>query len=75
MESLKKYRFQIILPILFAVAVLIVTALTNLFADNSSSDYQCSLGRKYLNQLDYSGAILAYSNAISLDPTNTEARI
>ena len=75
MESLKKYRFQIILPILFAVAVLIVTALTNLLADNSSSDYQCSLGRKYLNQLDYSGAILAYSNAISLDPTNTEARI
>ena len=75
MESIKKYRLQIVLPILVAVVVLIAAALSNLFADSSSSDYQCSLGRKYLNQLDYSGAILAYSNAISLDPTNTEARI
>ncbi|MBE6658126.1 MAG: tetratricopeptide repeat protein [Ruminococcaceae bacterium] len=75
MEYVKKYKLQIILPVLLAVVVLVATAMSNLFSDNSSSDYQCSLGRKYLNDLDYSGAILAYSNAIALDPTNTEARI
>ena len=75
MELTKKYKMQILLPIILVAVVLFGTVLYNLFADNDSSDYQCSLGKKYLNDLDYSSAILAYSNAVTLDPTNTEARI
>jgi len=75
MELTKKYKMQILLPIILVAVVLFGTVLYNMFADHDSSDYQCSLGKKYLNDLDYSSAILAYSNAVTLDPTNTEARI
>ncbi|MGM9624794.1 MAG: tetratricopeptide repeat protein, partial [Eubacteriales bacterium] len=75
MELTKKYRMQILLPIILVAVVLFGSIFYHMFSDHNSSDYQCSLGKKYLNDLDYSGAILAYSNAIALDPTNTEARI
>lgn len=75
MELTKKYRMQILLPVILVAIVLFGSIFYHMFSDKNSSDYQCSLGEKYLNDLDYSGAILAYSNAITLDPTNTKARI
>lgn len=40
-----------------------------------SVENHLELGQKYLTDLNYSGAVLEFKNAIAIDPNNTEARI
>ena len=75
MELMKKHRMHILLPVILVVLSLVGSLIyTGLQAGGSASSH-VSLGQQYLNNLDYSAAILEFSNAISLDPTNKDARI
>lgn len=74
MEQIKRYRF----PALFCAA-LVVLALAagiaiNLLGANGSAAGHISMGQRYLNDLNYSEAILEFTNAIEMDPGNREAR-
>lgn len=75
MEQIKRYRF----PVLFC-AVLLVLALAagiamNLLGSAGSAADHISMGQRYLNDLNYSEAILEFTNAIEMDPGSREARL
>ena len=62
------------LVLLAAIALAVIGVV--LFASGSGSrkyDKQLNLGEKYFNEMDYENSILAYENAISIDPKSPEA--
>ena len=75
MELIKKHKMHILLPVILVVITLIGSLLFASLQGGSSAARHCTLGQQYLNDLDYAAAILEFSNAITLDPTNTEARV
>lgn len=75
MELMKKHKFQILLPVALVLVALIAGILYNSLQGGTSSKRHCDLGQQYLNNLNYSGAVLEFTNAITLDPTNTDARV
>lgn len=75
MELMKKHKMHILLPVLLVVLSLVGSLIYTAFQGSSSAKSHVSLGQQYLNKLDYSAAVLEFSNAIALDPTNKEARI
>lgn len=69
-----------IIPIVISIIVVLVVAaaLIILFTINSSGkgdklQEQLELGQKYLNELDYVQAIIAYETAIEIDPMSVDA--
>lgn len=75
MELMKKHKMHILLPVLLVVLSLVGSLVYTAFHSGGSAKSHVSLGQQYLNKLDYSAAVLEFSNAIALDPTNKEARI
>ena len=74
MEQFKRYR----LPVLFCV-ILVLLALgagiaINLMSGMGSAAEHVSMGQRYLNDLNYSEAILEFTNAIEMNPSSREAR-
>ena len=73
MKGLKFKKGPVILPLaLLAVVLAGYTALN--FRGVSAAD-SLSLGQQYLNDMDYGGAVAAFTQAIELDPANREARL
>jgi len=75
MELMKKHKFQILLPVALVLIALIAGLLYNGLQGGTSSKRHTDLGKQYLNNLNYAGAVLEFTNAITLDPTNTDARV
>lgn len=73
MESLKLKKGPIILPLALLAVVLVVYTLLNLRTVTAADNL--SVGQQYLNDLNYSGAVAAFTRAIELDPENRDARI
>lgn len=72
--KLRVKKLPIILPLLVLTVILTGTAIiTRMSQDNASA--HTNLGQKYLNDLNYTGAISEFLQSISLDPTAQEARL
>ncbi len=73
METLRIKKAPILFPLLFLAAAL---AAYTFFHFQSVTAADClTLGQQHLNELDYEGAIMEYSNALEMDPSSTEARL
>ena len=77
-ELTKKKR--ILIPVVIGIALIILGAVVSgliyyktVTKPKKERDYQLELGEKYLSELDYDNAILAYENAIQIDPKNEKA--
>lgn len=75
-EKSAKNRIIIVL-LLFAIAGVISFILFLLFmnSDEQRIKRQLSLGEKYLDEMDYENAILAYNMAIAIDPNSAESYV
>lgn len=73
METLRIKKAPILFPLLFLAAALAVYTLLH-FQSVSAADC-LTLGQQHLNDLNYDGAILEFSNALELDPNSAEARL
>lgn len=73
MNGLKIRKAPIILPLL--LLALSLTAYTLLSFRGVSAADSVSLGRQRLADLDYSGAVAAFTQAIELDPGSRDARL
>ena len=75
MEQQRQYRLPILVCILLVAAALAAGLLVSRGAGSGTAEQHLSLGQRYLNELNYSGAILEFSNAIRLDPRSKDARV
>ncbi len=73
MNALKIKKGPILLPLLALVVVL--TGYTVLNFQGVSAAESVSVGQQYLNEMDYGGAIAAFTKAIEIDPTSREAHL
>ena len=73
----KKGKLGLIIAIIAAAVAVVGIVLFFVFVVSGSGagkkNKQIELGEKYLNDLDYDNAILAYKEAIKLDPRNEKA--
>ncbi len=60
--------------VLIAALIVSIVVITKA-SDNSKFDEKMDLGRKYISELDYEQAVLAFKDAIEIDPKNIEAYI
>ena len=67
-------KLPILLPAAAAALVLGVYAALNL-APAAGAAQQVSLGQRHLEEMDYSSALLSFSQAIQVDPSNTQAKL
>lgn len=72
--KLKVKKLPILLPLLLVSAILITTAITARLSRDSAAAHT-DLGQKYLNNMDYTGAITEFLNGLSIDPTAQDARL
>lgn len=71
---LRVKKLPILLPLLCIAVVLIVAAVTTRVGQSSALAHT-DLGQKYLNDMDYNGAIAEFLQVLSLDPTSQDARL
>lgn len=67
----KKWLLPTIIATIVIIAALVITLIYNLPANRR--DRQLALAEKYMSELNYEAAILAYKAAIEIDPKNIEA--
>ena len=67
----KKWLLPTIVAVIVVIAALVSIAIYNLPANRR--DRQLALAEKYMSELNYEAAILAYKAAIEIDPKNVEA--
>lgn len=67
-------KLPIILPLLVLAIILTGTAIMTRVGRDSATAHT-NLGQKYLNDLNYTGAINEFLQSLSLDPTAHEARL
>ena len=67
----KKWLLPTIIAVIVIIAALVITLIYNLPANRR--DRQLALAEKYMSELNYEAAILAYRAAIEIDPKNVEA--
>lgn len=79
-EIKKKKKW--VIPVVIASAVILFAAISSIIVIVSVVAFpkarirkQLELGEKYLTEMDYENAILAYKEAINIDPKNEEAYI
>jgi tetratricopeptide (TPR) repeat protein len=70
--SIKKV---IVIQALLLLLILVTGTLIHVTSAESRYYKQLSLGEKYLLELDYEKAIVAFSKAIQIDPKNVESRL
>ena len=73
MSGIKLKKGPILLPLVLLAASL--TAYTALNFRGATAADSLSVGQQYLNEMDYGGAVAAFTQAIELDPTSREARL
>ena len=73
MKEQKMSKGPILLPLLLLVIGLGAYTMLNFRAVSAADSME--VGRQYLNKLDYSSAAAAFTQAITLDPGSTEARV
>lgn len=72
--NLRVKKLPILIPLLLVAVVLAATAVSaRLGRDNAAA--HTDLGQKYLNDMNYAGAIAEFLQSLSMDPTGQEARL
>ena len=64
MEQIKRFRFPAIFCTALVLLALAAGVLINLLGGSGSATDHISMGQRYLNDLNYSEAILEFTNAI-----------
>ncbi len=59
--------------LIFAFAITVTISIVVLGADTRKLNNELNLGEKYISELDYDNAILAYENALSINPQSEDA--
>lgn len=72
--KLRVKKLPILLPLLLT-AVLLITAAVMTRLGKESATVHTNLGQKYLNDMNYSGAITEFLQSLSMDPTVQDARL
>ena len=75
-ERMSKKKAAAVVIIAAAAAVILILAL--LFASGSKArdlSKQLDLGKRYLEEMDYDNALIAFNKAIEIDPKNVDAYI
>lgn len=75
-ERMSKKKAAAVVIIAAAAAVILILAL--LFASGSKArdlSKQLDLGKRYLEEMDYDNALIAFNRAIEIDPKNVDAYI
>ena len=72
--KLRVKKLPILLPLAVLAAALVTTAVMARLGQDSAADHT-DLGRKYLNDMNYTGAISEFLQSISMDPTAEDARL
>ena len=72
--KLRVKKLPILLP-LFLVAGILIAAAVTIRLDRDNASAHTDLGQKYLNDMDYTGAIAEFLRVLSLDPTSRDARL
>jgi len=67
-------KLPILLPLLLVAVCLVATALTTRLGRDNAADHT-DLGQKYLNDMNYDGAIVEFLQSLSMDPTIEDARL
>ena len=75
MQVMKKQKWPILCAVVMIVVVLAGNFLFTVLSGRRSVEDCISVGKQYLNELNYTSAILEFTNAIEMEPTNREARI
>ena len=75
MQKIKKYKWYILLPIVIIILTVTVCVVVENILKQENVEEHIELGKRYLMDLNYSGAVLEFKNAIVIDPNNEEARI
>lgn len=74
MEQFKRYRLPMLFCVILVLLALIAGIAINLVSGIGSAAEHISMGQRYLNDLNYSEAILEFTNAIEMNPSSREAR-
>ena len=72
--KLRVRKLPILLPLLLVAALLIVAAVMMRLGRDSAAAHT-NLGQKYLNDINYTGAITEFLQSLSMDPTVQDARL
>ncbi len=75
METIKANRGPLLLPLLLMLITVAAYGVWNTLFSTATAASCLTLGRQYLSELNFSGAILEFSNAIAMDPCNKEAQV
>ena len=67
-------KLPILIPLFLVAAVLVATAVMARLNRDSAAAHT-DLGQKYLNDMDYTGAITEFLQSLSMDPTAQDARL
>ena len=71
--NIRVKKLPIVLPLLLVAALLVSAAVMSRMGRTSAAAHT-DLGQKYLNDMNYTGAVAEFLQSISLDPTAQEAR-
>ena len=76
-NKIKQKKNKWLIPIIIGVTIIIATvgtiAIVSIAVPKSENRTQMRQGKKYLSDMDYQKAVLAYEEAISIEPENEEA--
>lgn len=72
--NIRVKKLPIVLPLLLVAALLVSAAVMSRMGRTSAAAHT-DLGQKYLNDMNYTGAVAEFLQSISLDPTAQEARL
>lgn len=72
--NLRVKKLPILIPLLLVAVVLTATAVSARLGRDSAAAHT-DLGQKYLNDMNYTGAIAEFLQSLSMDPTGQEARL
>ena len=74
MNGLKKHKAAIIISAVILIAAIVAAAVIPSALRRAEISNQFEIAQQYLNDLDYEGALLAFTRILEIDPKNVEAR-
>ena len=74
MNELKKHKAAIIISAIILIAAIVAVAVIPSALRRAEISNQFEIAQQYLNDLDYEGALLAFTRILEIDPKNVEAR-
>ncbi|MCR5674996.1 MAG: tetratricopeptide repeat protein [Lachnospiraceae bacterium] len=74
MEKIREHKWHILFPIILAIAVLLLSIPVSGILRTDTPSRHISLGKQYLVDQNYAGAVMEFTDAVSMDPGDRTAR-